>query len=585
MFKTLLSALWTVFRKAMRNTARTDASFFLLLVVLSLLICVSYIPLWYVTGNLYQVWVNSLCAFGYLAVAFLIIKNFEKSTYLHAFFMVGIVNISSVALTNYSSSAAFLVWMLIQPISSFYFFTQRTAVFQCGLTLCFSALIPLLSGQLNQHLIWDERTLHLTIFSSFVCIFIYITLMGYYHSNTILRKSRTLELKNKHLLRTQHRILENEKFKNKFIADMNHELRTPLNAILGITRIIQTENKPLEAQNSHVRLLQRSSEQLLQIINEVLDLSKVNSKTLVLHPRPFLVQELMDAAVDLIQPSVQSKGLQIETHIDPLIKGHRLGDRPRIMQILNNLLNNAVKFTQSGHIHLDVRLESENSDQLVFSVRDTGIGIAPEHLNDIFDEFNQGAANTHLEYGGSGLGLHITKRFVEMMNGRIACESTLGKGSVFTFALPLPKVELTPHPQPEEPHLQNELITHFPNTRILVVDDNRVNLMVTNKLIKTHLTSFTVDTLENPVDIATMMEKNNYHIMLLDINVPGHDMLEVSSEIKRAFPRCKLIAHTADSTFALSTEYQQSCFDEILIKPFILEELYRKFYQLLTESS
>src|SRR5512144_2854065 len=226
--------------------------------------------------------------------------------------------------------------------------------------------------------------------------------------------------------------------KSDFLASMSHEIRTPMNAIMGIADLLA--KTPLSPeQKKYVQIVRRASDNLLNLINDILDLSKVEASQLELERTGFSLKDLLEKVREVVEVRAQEKGLVLEFEIAPEVPSELIGDPTRLRQVLLNLLGNAIKFTESGEVALRVTPDADSSvpGALRFTISDTGIGIPGEKLGAVFERFTQADSSTTRRYGGSGLGLTISKRLVELMGGRISVESDLGKGSVFSFAVPL----------------------------------------------------------------------------------------------------------------------------------------------------
>ena len=237
--------------------------------------------------------------------------------------------------------------------------------------------------------------------------------------------------------------------KSKFLANMTHELRTPMNAIIGYTEMLleETLEKKLPEFHEDLQKIGGSAKILLHLINEILDLSKIESGKMEIHLESFKIQEVIQSAIDTIKPMVKENKNTLKNHCDENL-GYMVADLTWVRQTLINLLSNACKFTEGGEIILEVhRINKENSPWIIFKVTDTGIGIARETIRSIFSEFTQGDSSINRKYGGTGLGLTISQRFCRMMGGSISVESELNRGSTFTVNLPAKVIPFTPHPR------------------------------------------------------------------------------------------------------------------------------------------
>ena len=235
--------------------------------------------------------------------------------------------------------------------------------------------------------------------------------------------------------------------KSAFLANMSHEIRTPLNAILGFGTILERDLSLSETQADQVRTINRSGRHLLKLINDILDMSRIEAGRLALHNAPFCLQDLLDDLEAMFRVRAEEKGLSLSLERDAKLPGNVVGDEAKLRQVLVNMTGNAVKFTKQGGVTLRARIEAaaEAGPRLVLEVEDTGPGIPPEELEHIFDAFRQSEAGR--EAGGTGLGLSISKRLVDLMGGELAVRSTLGEGSCFTASVPVEPSEETPAPR------------------------------------------------------------------------------------------------------------------------------------------
>jgi signal transduction histidine kinase/ActR/RegA family two-component response regulator len=361
--------------------------------------------------------------------------------------------------------------------------------------------------------------------------------------------------------------------KAQFLSNMSHELRTPLNGIIGLTNILLNEPY-LPNQTNHLEVLKHSSDHMLVLINDILDFNKIEAGKVVLEKKEFNLAEIIDKMDSFFSWEASSKNIIYEVNANEELNRNVIGDVTRLRQVLTNLISNAIKFTETGSVIFSVDIIEKIADKqcrIRFSITDTGIGIADNKVEQIFESFGQADASTIRKYGGSGLGLTISKKLISLMNGQLQVESKLKEGSRFWFDV---LFDCSENKQTTILPKAITTILPFTDTSILVVEDNPVNMLVVTKMLSRW--NVNVSKANNGLEAVDMVFKNKYSLILMDLQMPVMDGTTATLRIRELNKTTPIIALTATTNENLTSTLLQKGFNDVVQKPFVPEDLYNK---------
>lgn len=370
--------------------------------------------------------------------------------------------------------------------------------------------------------------------------------------------------------------------KSDFLSNMSHEIRTPLNAIVGFSQALQEENLPPQAQDE-VKDIVMASETLLDIVNGILDISKIEANKLEIVSMEYSLQAVLDELVSLSKARLGEKPIEFRCVFDPSIPPYLYGDKVRVKQVVLNILTNAIKYTKQGFIEFKVSsIQKDGVCRLIISVEDSGIGIKPESINKLFTKFERLDIEKNNTIEGTGLGLAITKKLLELMGGQIVVQSVYGKGSKFTIALDQ-KIVTNPTTVVETKTVVATSKLDLTGKKILVVDDNMINLKVASRLLKDY--NCLVDTANSGFDCIDKISNGaNYDLILMDDMMPKMSGVETFHKLKENENfHIPTVALTANAISGMKEKYLQEGFQDYLAKPIEKTELYRVLVKFLQQ--
>jgi PAS domain S-box-containing protein len=379
-----------------------------------------------------------------------------------------------------------------------------------------------------------------------------------------------MEKMNDQLLKSKLEAEAANKAKSEFLSNMSHEIRTPLNGIIGLTKLTLTSELTLD-QKENLEIINSCADMLLRVINDILDYSKLESKKMTLERRPFDLKEMLEDALKVHKTKVQEKGIDLVLEIERGVPLEILGDSGRLVQILNNLIGNSIKFTEKGFVKVMVHLvdESDEGVMIRFAVVDSGIGISNDDMGKLFQSFSQVDGSISRKYGGTGLGLAISKELITEMGGEIWVESQPNKGSTFYFTIFSNTAEQAVKKLGPQKKVQERL--HF-KYQILIVEDDKINQIVLSRMLKNLSQETTIA--NNGFEAIEMYQKGDFDMILMDIHMPLMDGIEATRRIKQEMKRpIPIIAVSALAMAKDREDFLSKGMDGFVPKPIIESEL------------
>ena len=405
-------------------------------------------------------------------------------------------------------------------------------------------------------------------------------------NDQLLDKKEELEENVQELEKAKAKVEEGSKAKSEFLSTMSHEIRTPMNAIIGMTNLLVKDN-PREDQLEQLEILDFSAKTLLSLINDILDFSKIESGRIEFEGLSFNLEHLLNGVLESFRFTAEKKDVSLYLDLEEKIPQTIVGDPNRLTQILNNLVSNAVKFTEEGSVGVVVSLEEQMEEDLTiqFSVVDTGIGISEEKQEEIFDSFTQEKSETSRVFGGTGLGLTISKKLVELQGGTITLESEKGQGSTFAITMPFKKEESAEKENVRQ-NVDPNMLDSLSGAKVLLVEDNAINQKVMIRFLEKW--DIEVIVAANGAEAVRKMEESStINMVLMDLQMPEMDGYEATRNIRQLESNYKanvpIIALTAAALKEVKEKVFASGMNDFLTKPFNPPELHKKLEYYILE--
>ncbi|WNH13287.1 ATP-binding protein [Thalassobellus suaedae] len=412
-----------------------------------------------------------------------------------------------------------------------------------------------------------------------------LTLSLYKNNNIRLKTNNMLHKKNGELIIAKEKAELASKTKANFLSTVTHELRTPLYAVTGLSNMLLEEN-PKPDQVQHLKSLKFSGDYLLTFINDILQINKIEANKVDVDPESFNLKKKINNIILALNNSANDNNVKLHFEYDKDLPENFIADQLKISQILINLIGNSIKFTKDGDIWIRIyKIEQkDNTYTLRFEIEDNGIGISQEKQDNMFESFSQGSIQINRKYGGTGLGLSIVKGLIDILKGKIYVKSELEKGTTFYFEIPLEYTSVEEAKENKVTYFSgNAEDLDLTNVKILVVEDNKINQMITKKILTKM--NLKCDIIDNGEDAVEMIKANNYNIVLMDIHMPGISGMEATKRVRAFDKELTIFALTAVTIEDKMHEFDEAGFTDIIPKPFKQEEFEKKLYNALANNS
>ncbi|MBL7789454.1 MAG: response regulator [Chitinophagales bacterium] len=452
-----------------------------------------------------------------------------------------------------------------------------------------------------QYDIAQTAELYHILFESYKAIKQYDKALDYHEKfhnldKQILEESKNKEIQDKALSHEMELVKKDKQameeaaqLKSKFLANMSHEIRTPINAIMGMTNLLLLK-EPKKSQIQYLDTIRNSSESLLEILNDILDFSKIEKGKVELENIDFKLEDVLDQVIEIGQFKCAEKNIRFSFHMDEKSNEVILGDKTRLLQILNNLVGNAIKFTHKGEVKVSVKevRKTKQIHELKFEIADTGIGIKKENIEKIFSEFEQDNLSTNRLYGGTGLGLSISKQLIELFKGKITVKSQVDIGTTISFHIPFKRGNQARYEEIErsKAFFDRAVLSHL---HVLIVDDNDINNTITSQTLVNLNPLVKISICKNGLEALEFLKLQQPNVILMDSQMPIMDGMTASQEIRKnkndKINKIPIIAFTASVLKHEVKDWHKIGVKEVLPKPFLIQDLVTTISKVISKSN
>lgn len=520
--------------------------------------------------------------FNVMLVYYLITNNLQRYTLMAG--TCGMIFLMLIAWAEGGIRSTSVYWYVVAPLAVHYLVDEKIGLYCLGASLLMMlglTGIDLMGWVLDHELnILESPELVWMSLIDFLSVCSLVFGIPWIYNRSIQERYHTIRHKQTELEHKQKELEHTTQLRDRFIASVSHELRTPMNAILGLNQVLMHRVKDRPEAIKVLKYTQQSADHLMTVINDVLDYSQFTSGEITANKERFRLREVIESAYGLFTPRTENLPFTYRCEVNDDVPQWVVGDRHRLMQVLVNLLGNAIKFTTQGQVVLKV---SRSGERVIFSVEDTGIGIAQENLEKIFERYTQVDSHPQTRIIGIGLGLTISRRLVALLGGKLEVSSAVGQGSRFWFSLPL--IEHPAEGPEHSTHPPTSIPQRTQQARFLVVDDQVVNRKLVKLILKQRCEDCLVAEATHGADALAMLAKQDFDVVIMDMVMPEMDGIEATQRIRASSnPRLRhmpVLGLTANVTQSDLIRFGNAGVDEIMLKPLQVERFIQSIERLM----